>query len=170
MPRLIRGVLLAAFMLIIVGPSATSAAEPTHARVSFTYTLADAVADYQAYGDNSGDCGDFALLVDFSVERLVTTWPDREIREIHYIGNVYNSTDTSRSLVRGGDFVVELRFSADGFPETITRTGVMEYVVIAGRRIVTHAGRDVLSFETGPISETPKAGGNVREAVCDALR
>jgi hypothetical protein len=170
MPLHIRSVLLAAFVLAIVGPSAASAAEPTHSRMSFTYTLADAVADNQAYGDNSGDCGDFVLLVDFTVERLVTTWPDREIREIHYIGNVYNSTDTSRSLVRGGDFVLELRFSADGSPETITRTGVMEYVVIDGRRVVTHAGRDVLSFETGPISATPKAGGDVREVVCDALR
>ena len=170
MPRHIRSVLLAAFMLAIVGPSATLADEPVHTRVSFTYTLADAVADYQAYGDNSGDCGDFVLLVDFTVERLVTTWPDREIREIRYTGHVYNSADTSRSLVRGGDFVLTLRFSGDGSPETITRTGITEYVVIDGRRVVTHAGRDVLSFATGPISETPKAGGDVREAVCDALR
>jgi hypothetical protein len=169
-PRLIRGGLLAALMLATVGPSATLASAPTHARVSFTYTLGDALADYANYGDNAGDCGDFVLLVDFDVERLVTTWPDREIREVHYTGHFYNATDTSRSIVRGGDFVVALRFSADGSPETITRTGVTEYVVIDGRRVVTHAGRDVLSFATGPISETPKAGGDVREAVCDALR
>ncbi|MEA2619229.1 MAG: hypothetical protein QOC97_2, partial [Chloroflexota bacterium] len=133
MPRQIRSVLLAAFMLATIGPAVTLADEPVHTRLSFTYNLADAVADYQAYGDNAGDCGDFVLLVDFTVERLVTTWPDREIREIHYIGHVYNSTDTSRFLVRGGDFVVTLRFSADGSPQTITRTGIMEYVVIDGQ-------------------------------------
>ena len=166
MPRSIRSALLAAFMLAAIGPSATLASEPVHTRTSFTYTLADAVADYQAFGDNSGDCGDFVLLVDFAVERLVTTWPDREIREIHYTGHVYNSTDTSRSIVRGGDFVLTLRFAAG----TITRTGTMEYVIIDGRRVVTHAGRDVLSFATGPISATPKAGDDVREAVCEALR
>jgi len=170
MPRAIRSILLAAFLLAIYGPAAAFAGGPTHSRNSFTYTLADAVADYQAYGDNSGDCGDFVLLVSYTVDRLVTTWPNREIREIHYIGNVYNSTDTSRSLIRGGDFILQLQFSSGGLPEAITRTGVMEYVVIDGRRVVTHAGRDVLSFETGPISATPKAGADVREAVCDALR
>jgi hypothetical protein len=169
MPRLIRGVLLATLMLAIAGPSATLAGGPTHTRVSFTYTLADAVADYQNFGDNAGDCGDFVLLVDFHVERLVTTWPDREIREVHYSGHFYNSADTSRSIVRGGNFVLTLRLAADGSPETITRAGVMEYVIIDGRRVVTHAGRDVLSFATGPISATPKAGADVRAVVCEAL-
>ena len=169
MSRLIRGILLAAFMLIVAAPTALAAA-PTHARVTFTYTLADAVADLQAFGEHAGDCGDFVLLVDFTVERLVTTWPDREIREIHYIGNFYNSTDTSRSIPRGGDFVLTLQFGADGFPESITRAGVMEYVIIDGRRLVTHVGRDVFSFATGPVSATPKAGADVRQEVCDALR
>jgi hypothetical protein len=163
-------VLSVAFMLAIVGPSVALAGGPTHARVSFTYTLADAVADYQAFGDNAGDCGDFDLLVDYTVERLVTTWPDREIREIHYIGHFYNAADTSRSIVRGGDFVLTLRFAADGSPDTITRVGVTEYAIVDGRRIVTHAGRDVLSFASGPISATPRAGGDVSPAVCDALR
>jgi hypothetical protein len=169
MPRLVRGVLLAMFLLAVVGPSATLANGPTHARVSFTYTLADAIADYHNFGDNAGDCGDFVLLVDFHVERLVTTWPDREIREVQYTGHFYNSTNTSRSIVRGGDFVLTFRLAPDGSPETVTRRGVMEYVIINGRRVVTHAGRDVVSFATGPISSTPKAGGDVRAVVCDAL-
>lgn len=169
MPRLIRGVLLAAFVLIVGAPAAFAAA-PTHTRVTFTFTLADAMAELQAFGAHAGDCGDFVLLVDFTVERLVTTWPDREIREVHYIGHFYNATDTSRSIPRGGDFVVMLQFSADGFPETITRAGLTEYVIIDGRRVVTHVGRDVLSFVNGPISATPKAGADVSPAVCDALR
>jgi hypothetical protein len=170
MSRFIRMVLSAVFMVAIVGPSVALAGGPTHSRVSFTYTLADAVADYQAYGDNAGDCGDFVLLVDFDVERLVTTWPDREIREVHFIGHFYNAADTSRSIVRGGDFVLTMRFDADGFPESITRVGVTVYAVIDGQRIVVHAGRDVLSFATGPMSATPKAGADVSPAVCDALR
>ena len=38
------------------------------------------------------------------------------------------------------------------------------------RRVVTHVGRDELSFATGPISATPKAGAGVVQAVCNALR
>lgn len=169
MSKLIRGTLLAALVLIVGAPT-TFAAAPTHNRTTFTYTLADAIADLQAFGEHAGDCGDFVLLVDFTVERRVTTWPDREIREVHFIGNFYNSSDTSRSIPRGGAFVVTLEFGADGFPETITRTGVTEYVIIDGRRVVTHVGRDVLSFATGPVSATPKAGADVRKEVCDALR
>ena len=170
MPRLFRGGLLAVLMLAIVGPSAALASGPTHARVSFTYTLADAQADYATFGDNAGDCGDFVLLVDFHVDRLVTTWPDRQIREIQYTGHFYNASDTSRSIVRNGDFVLTMHFAADGSADSITRAGVTEYVIIDGRHVVTHAGRDVLSFATGPISQTPKAGGDVSAVVCDALR
>ena len=85
-------------------PSATSAAAPEHFRTSFTYSLADAIADHETFGEHSGDCGDFVLLVDFTVQREVTAWPDREVRHVQYIGHVYSSADTSRSLVRGGNF------------------------------------------------------------------
>jgi hypothetical protein len=170
MLRIVRNLAAAIVVLGIIGPGAALAAGPSHARNSFTYTLADAIADYQAFGDNAGDCGAFVLLVDFQVERLVTTWPDREIREVHYTGHFYNGSDTGRSIFRGGDFVVTFRFAADGSPESVTRTGASEYVIIDGRRVVTHAGRDVLSFVTGPVSQTPKAGGDVSAEVCDALR
>lgn len=170
MSRRIRAVLSAALMLAIAGPSAAFAAGPTHARVSLTYTLADAVADYQAFGEHAGDCGDFVLLVDFHVERLVETWPDREIRKIHFMGHFYSAADTTRFIVRGGDFVLTLRFAADGSPETVTRAGVTEYAIIDGRRVVTHVGLDTLSFATGPIRATPRVGVDVSAAVCDALR
>jgi len=42
--------------------------------------------------------------------------------------------------------------------------------VIAGAKIVTHVGRDELSFAIGPFSNTPKAGDTIRRVVCDALR
>jgi len=151
-------------------PASASAAGPEHFESSFTYTLADAIADYQAFGDNSGDCGDFVLLVTYTVQRDVTVWPDREVRHVQYIGNVYSSTDTTRSLVRGGNFNLTFWLDANGEPTGLTRTGVFEYVEIDGARVVTHVGRDELDFATGPISSTPMAGDEVRQAVCDALR
>jgi hypothetical protein len=159
--------------LLAVGlalPSAVFAAGPEHFETSFTYTLADAIADYEAFGDNAGDCGDFVLLVDFTVERSVTVWPDREVRHVQYIGNFYSSADTTRSIVRGGNFNLTFWLNENGEPVGLTRTGVFDYAVIDGARVVTHVGRDELDFATGPISATPKAGDEVRQAVCDALR
>lgn len=162
-----------ALTLLVLGlalPSAVSAASPERFETTFTYTLQDAIADYQAFGENAGDCGNFVLLVDFTVVRQVAVWPDREVRHVHYTGHAYSSADTSRSIVRGGDFKLTFWLDANGEPTGLTRTGVFEYVVIDGQRIVTHVGRDELSFATGPISSTPKAGDAVREAACDALR
>ena len=151
-------------------PASGFAAAPERFSGSFTYTLADALADYAAFGDNAGDCGDFVLLVDYTVERDVTVWPDREVRHVHYEGNFYSSADTSKSIERNGDFNITFSLDADGFPYAVTRTGVFEYVTIDGQRVVTHVGRDELDFATGPISATPKAGGDVGQAGCDALR
>jgi len=165
--RLTAAVMLAAFTLAL--PATASATGPERFQTSFTYSLAEAVADYQAFGEHAGDCGDFVLLVDFHVERNVARWPDREVRHIQYTGHVYSSADTSRSLVRGGDFELTLWLDPSGTPYAITRTGVFDYVEIDGQRVVTHVGRDELDFATGPISATPKAGDAVRQAVCDAL-
>jgi hypothetical protein len=165
--RLTAAVVLTALALAL--PATASAAGPERFESSFTFTLADAVADYEAFGANSGDCGDFVLLVDFHVERSVTLWPDREVRHVQYLGNVYSSADTSRSLVRGGNFTLTFWLDSSGAPYAITRTGVFDYVEVDGQRIASHVGRDELDFATGPISATPKAGDAVRQAVCDAL-
>jgi hypothetical protein len=170
MNRTLRGMLLALAAMSLAGPAVVSAAGPEFSQASFTYTLADALADYQAYGDNAGDCGDFVLLIDYAVERDVARWPDREVRHVHYTGHFYSSADTSRSIVRAGDFNIEFALDAAGDPTSVTRTGVTEYVIIDGQRVVTHVGRDVLDFATGPISATPKAGSDLRAVVCDALR
>jgi len=163
--RLTAAVALAALAV----PATASAAGPERFETSFTYTLADAVADYQAFGEHAGDCGDFVLLVDFTVERDVARWPDREVRHIQYVGHFYSSADTSRSIVRGGDFNLTLWLDSSGAPYAITRTGLFEYADIDSQRVVTHVGRDELDLATGPISATPKAGDTVRQAVCDAL-
>ena len=56
----------------------SAAATPTHSTTTGTYTLADAISDYENFDVYDGDCGDFVLLVDFEVVRDVTTWTDRE--------------------------------------------------------------------------------------------
>jgi hypothetical protein len=163
----------AALALLALGlalPGAVSAAGPERFETTFTYTLQDAIADYQAFGNNAGDCGDFVLLVDYSVVREVSLWPDREVRHVHYTGHFYSSADTSQSIERSGDFKLTLWLDANGEVTGITRTGVFAYVVIDGHRVVFNVGRDELSFATGPISATPKAGDVLAEAACDALR
>ena len=165
--RMALAVALTAFGLVF--PSTMSAAGPDHFDTSFTYTLADAIADYEAFGENAGDCGDFVLLIDYTVEREVSLWPDREVRHVHYFGHFYSSADTSRSIGRGGDFNLTFWLDSSGTPFANTRTGLFEYAEIDGRRVVTHVGRQELDFATGPISATPKAGNEVRQAVCDAL-
>ncbi len=167
--RSMRAALFAAIVAALVVPSVALAGGPTHTHTSFTYSLADALADYQAFGDNDGDCGAFVLLVDFHVERDVTRWPDREVRHVKYTGHFYSSADPSRSIPRDGNFELTIKLADDGSPVSITRSGVFEYVTIDGRRVVTVVGRSELSFVTGPISSTPKAGPGVRQAVCDAL-
>jgi hypothetical protein len=162
-----------AVMLTVVGlalPSASLAAGPERSQTSFTYTLADALADYAAFGENAGDCGDFVLLIDYTVEREVALWSDREVRHVHYYGHFYSSADTSRSIGRGGDFNLTFWLDSSGAPVAVTRTGLFEYAEIDGSRVVTHVGREEIDFATGPISSTPQAGNTVREAVCAALR
>ena len=151
-------------------PATGLATAPERFSNSFTFTLADAIAEYEAFGAHAGDCGDFVLLIDYTVERDVTVWPDREVRHVHYSGNFYSSADTSRSIGRGGDFNITFWLGADGFPYAVTRTGVFEYAIIDGAKVVTKVGRDELDFATGPISATPKAGDQLAQAACDALR
>jgi hypothetical protein len=170
MSRMVRRLLLALTAISFALPAAASAAGPERFEGSFTYTLSDALADYEAFGAHAGDCGDFVLLVDYSVERDVTLWANREVRHVHFLGHYYSSADTSHSIVRGGDFNIEFALDADGNPTSVTRTGVTEYVIIDGQRVVTHVGRDALDFATGPVSATPRAGADLRAVVCDALR
>jgi hypothetical protein len=163
------GPALALLALGLALPGVAAAAGPERFETTFTYTLQDAIADNEAFGINDGDCGDFVLLIDFSVVREVSVWPDREVRHVHYTGHFYSSADTSRSIERGGDFNLTLWLDANGEPTGFTRTGVFEYVVIDGRRIVTHVGRDEVSFAMGFLSSTPKAGDSLTEVACEAL-
>jgi hypothetical protein len=112
------------------------------------------------------------LLVDFEVVRAVTTWPDREIRHVHYEGHFYNASDTSKSIVRNGDFNLTFRYDAGGELRELIQTGLFEYVVVDGHRIPTVVGRATTDFSSDPPTgwATPHAGGPTPAFVCDALR
>ena len=144
-----------------------AAAAPLHSTTTGTFTLADAIFDYENFGVYDGDRGDFVLLVDFDVVRSVTTWPDREIRHVHYEGHFYNASDTSKSIVRNGDFELTFRFDATAELVELTSTGLYEYVEVDGHRLPTIAGRAATDFTFDPptTGHAARVDGNARVRV-----
>ena len=104
--------------------------------------------------------------------RNVTTWPDREIRHVHYDGHFYNASDTSKSIVRGGDFTLTFRFDTSGGLSQLTSTGLFEYVEVDGHRVPTIAGRSTTDLSSDPPTNrtTPHASTDTPKFVathCD---
>ena len=165
-------VLPLALLMLLAIAAPVNAAQPVHTTTTSTYTLADAIVDYENFGVYDGDCGDFVLLVDFEVIRSVITWPDREIRHVRYEGHFYNASDTSKSIVRNGDFTLTFRFDATGGLVDLTSTGLYEYVEVEGHRLPTIAGRAMTDFAFDPpiSGTTPHASTATPAFVCDALR
>lgn len=165
-------VLPVSLILAVMAAAPVAAAAPIHSTTSGTFTLADAIFEYENFGVYDGDCGDFVLLVDFDVVRQVTTWPDREVRHVRYEGHFYNATDTSKSIVRSGEFVLTFRFDDTGALVELTSTGLYEYVEIDGHRVPTIAGRATTNFSLDPPvgRTTPHASTATPGFVCDALR
>jgi hypothetical protein len=165
-------VLPLALILVLTAAAPVAAATPVHSTTTGTYALADAIFDYENFDVYDGDCGDFVLLVDFDVVRSVTTWADRETRHVHYDGHFYNASDTSKSIIRNGDFTLTFLFGANGELLDLTSTGSYEYVEIDGHRVPTIAGRSATDFATDPPTNrtTPHASTETPAFVCDALR
>ena len=165
-------VLPVALLMLVAVAAPVAAAAPVHSTTTGTYSLADALFDYENFGIYDGDCGDFVLLVDFEVVRAVTTWPDREVRHVRYEGHFYNASDTSKSIVRNGDFTLTFRFDAAGGLSELTSTGLYEYVEVDGHRVPTVAGRWTTDFSADPPTNraTPNADQATEAFVCDALR
>jgi hypothetical protein len=161
-----------ALILALIAAAPVAAAAPNHSTTSGTFTLADAIFEYENFGVYDGDCGDFFLLVDYDVVRQVTTWPDREIRHVRYEGHFYNATDTSKSIVRNGAFVLTFRFDETGALVELTSTGLYEYVEIDGHRVPTIAGRGTTDFSLDPVVRrtTPHASTATPAFVCESLR
>ena len=165
-------VLPVALILLLTAAWPVAAAAPVHSTTTGTFTLADAIFEYENFGVYDGDCGDFVLLVDFEVVREVTTWPHREIRHVRYEGHFYNASDTSKSIVRNGDFALTFRFDEAGELLELTSTGLYEYVEVDGHRIPTIAGRAMTDFTTDPPTgrTTPHSSLETPAFVCAALR
>ena len=165
-------VLPLALLMLVAVAAPVAAAAPVHSTTTGTYSLADALFDYENFGIYDGDCGDFVLLVDFEVVRAVTTWPDREVRHVRYVGHFYNASDTSKSIVRNGDFTLTFRFDAAGGLLELTSTGLFEYVEVDGHRMPTIAGRSTTDFAVDPpfTRTSPHASTATPAFVCDALR
>ena len=165
-------VLPVALLLLLTFTIPVAAATPVHSTTTGTFSLADAISDYENFGIFDGDCGDFVLLVDFDVIREVTTWPDREVRHVRYEGHFYNAADTSKSIVRNGDFTLTFRFDESGGLAELTSTGLFEYVEIDGHRRPTITGRATTDFTFDPpvSNTTPHAATSTPGFVCEALR
>jgi hypothetical protein len=165
-------VLPVALILALMAAAPVAAAAPIHSTTTGTFTLADAIFDYESFGVYDGDCGDFVLLVDFDVVREVTAWPDREIRHVRYEGHFYNASDTSKSIVRNGDFELTFQFDGAGALLALTSTGLYEYVEVDGHRVPTIVGRATTDFTADPPArwETPHASTETPAFVCEALQ
>ena len=165
-------VLPAVLILLLTAAAPVAAAAPFHSTTTGTFTLADAIFEYQNFGVYDGDCDEFVLLVDYDVVREVTTWPDREIRHVLYEGHFYNASDTSKSIVRSGDFAFTFRFDDTGALLELTQSGLFEYVEVDGHRVPTIAGRATTDFTADPPArwETPHASTETPAFVCEALR
>jgi hypothetical protein len=161
-----------ALILLLTAAVPVAAAGPVHSTTTGKFTLADAIFEYENFDVYDGDCGDFVLLVDFDVLRNVTTWPDREVRHVRYEGHFYNASDTSKSIVRSGDFTLTIRFDGSGGLSELTSTGLFEYVELDGHRVPTIAGRATTDFSSEPPTNqtTPHASTATPGFVCDALR
>ena len=162
---------VALILLLTVGAPVWAAA-PVQTTTTGTFTLADAISEYENFGVYDGDCGDFVLLVDFVVIRNVTTWPDREIRHVRYDGHFYNASNISKSIVRSGDFALTFQFDDTGSLVELTSTGLFEYVEVDGHRYPTITGRSITNFTVDPPSTwtTPHASTETPAFVCDVLR
>lgn len=165
-------VLPIALLLALTAAAPAAAAGPIHSTTTGTFTLADAIFDYENFGVYDGDCGDFVLLVDYTVVRDVTTWPDRETRHVRYDGHFYNASDTSKAIVRSGNFSLTFRFDETGALVALTSTGLYESVEVDGRRVPTIAGRAMTDFRPDPPIgwTTPHASTETPAFVCEALR
>lgn len=108
---------------------------------SFSYTLAEAVADLAADpNEYAVDCGTFKVIVTFDVTRTIITWDDREFRHIVYNGFYVNASDTSKMVPRNGDFERTTLFDANGDFVSRTQRGVQIWTVLDGRRVTLIAG------------------------------
>ena len=117
--------------------SAVASGPDVSRNTSFSYTLADSMADYADDPANNFevDCGTFKVISTFDVTRTIITWPDREFRHIVYSGFYVNASDTSKMIPRNGDFERTTWFDANGDFIRRDQRGVQIWTVLGGKRV-----------------------------------
>ena len=169
MRRTTRSMLLAlAAVFAIAAPTAASA--PT--RETFVippWTLADALADYEAFGGYDFDCGTFHIISTFEGTVTVTDWGDRMLRHVVYTGRYYNASDTTKSAGRIGNTATWREFDENGEWVAVNIHGVQNMAVLPdGRHVPVDVGRAAVNFLAG--EETLAGPHGNADALCDALR
>lgn len=163
--------IIAAVAALVVCAVPVAAAEPTRSVQAIpAYTLADSLADYEAFGDAFTDCGDFHILATFDGTVTVTNWGDRMLRHVVFTGAFYNASDLSKSAGRLGNTATWRVFDDAGTWTEVHIHGISNMAVLAnGRRIPVDVG--YAGFSLALEEELAWAGpkGNTAE-LCEALR
>ena len=161
----------AAVMALAAMTMPAAAAEPTRTVLDIpAYTLADAQADYAAFGEGFADCGDFDILATFEGSVSVTDWGDKMLRHVTYTGGFYNASDPSRSAGRVGNTATWRSFNEAGDWTEVHIHGLRELAVLDdGRRIAVDIGYSAFSFELEEVLHEAGPKGDVAQ-LCEALR
>jgi hypothetical protein len=145
------------------------AAPPSIDDQTFTVSREQALEAYEESGIPYLDCGDFVVLAAFTVERRVITFEDRELRLISFTGELFR-LDTGVTVTYAGSSRREATFGPTGEIETITITGLAEYLIdLEGNRIVFDAGLRSVDFSSFPPTFTEHGIHRLIEVVCGAL-
>jgi hypothetical protein len=159
----------AAALAAFAAPAAAAAPTRTVQEI-FPYTLANAVADYQAFGDAFTDCGDFDVLATFTGTVTVTDWGDRMLRHVVFGGAFYNAADLSKSAERIGNTATWRVFDDAGNWTEVHIHGISNQAVLDdGRRIPIDVGYAGFSLALEEVLASAGPKGNTDE-LCDALR
>jgi hypothetical protein len=156
-------------VLSLAVASPAVAAPPVIEDQTFTVSREQALAAYEEFGQVYLDCGDFVVLNAFTVERRVITFEDRELRLISFTGELFRP-DTGVTVTYAGSSRREATFGPTGEIETITITGLAEYLIdLEGNRIVFDAGLRSVDFSSLPPTFTEHGIHRLIEVVCGAL-
>ena len=163
--------LIAAVIALAAMAMPTLAAAPTRTVLEIpAYTLADAQADYAAFGEGFADCGDFVILATFGGTVTVTDWGDKMLRHVVYTGGFYNASDPSKSAGRLGNTATWRYFNSAGDWTEVHIHGLREMAVLDdGRHIAVDVGYSAFSFELEEVLHEAGPKGDTA-ALCDALR
>ena len=162
--------IIAALMALVAMAMPVAAAAPTRTVLEIpAYTLADAQADYAAFGEGFADCGDFDILATFEGSVTVTDWGHKMLRHVTYTGGFYNASDPSKSAGRVGNTATWRYFNAAGDWTEVHIHGLREMAVLDdGRHIAVDVGYSAFSFELEEVLHEAGPKGSVTE-LCEAL-